>query len=83
MTATTAPNTTVGKSIRVLCPTGKKAVGGGAAYNGNGYEAVSSNRLVLPDGSGWQAYADHLPFGTPQSWSLIVWAVCMNVVASP
>ena len=80
VTATTATDTTAAKSISVPCPTGKKAVGGGAAYNLFGYEAVSSHPLA--DGSGWSAYADHLPFGTTQAWALVVWAVCMNV-ASP
>jgi hypothetical protein len=80
VTATTAANTDAAKSISVPCPTGKKAVGGGAAYNLYGYEAVSSHPLA--DGSGWYAYADHIPFGTTQAWALVVWAVCMNV-ASP
>ena len=81
VTATTALDTTAAKYIRVPCPTGKKAVGGSAAYNGSGYEAVFSQPLA--DGSGWSAYADHLPIGTPQVWAVVVWAVCMNVVASP
>ena len=35
------------------------------------------------DGVGWQAYADEIPPGNPQNWALVVWAVCMNVDASP
>lgn len=80
VTATTAIDTSTPKTINVACPTGKKAVGGSAAYNNYGYEAVSSHPLA--DGSGWSAHADHLPIGTSQTWALIVWAVCMNVVAS-
>ena len=60
VTATTALDTTSSKSINVPCPTGKKAVGGGAAYNNYGFEEVSSH--PMEDGSGWSAHADHLPY---------------------
>ena len=77
VTASTASNSDGAKSVKVPCPTGKKAVGGGAAYNGFGPESVSS----WPDtgGAGWFAYADESPPGNPQSWQLVVWAVCMEV----
>ncbi len=80
VTTSTAMDTTAAKIITVTCPTSKKAVGGGGAYNGYGYEAVSS--YPASNGSGWTAYADHLPIGTPQTWALVVWAVCMNATSS-
>jgi hypothetical protein len=80
VTASTANDSTNAKSISVPCPTGKKAVGGGAAYNGAGPDSAMS--WPVNGGQAWQAYGDEVPVHT-FNWQLVVWAVCMNVVASP
>ena len=76
VTASTANDSTGAKIISVPCPTGKKAVGGGAAYNGAGPDSAMS--WPANDGQAWTAYGDEVPAHT-FNWQLVVWAVCMNV----
>jgi hypothetical protein len=77
VTASTASNLNTTKSITVPCPTGKKAVGGGATYGGFGYESVMSKPTT--DGLGWYAYADRIPVTPAAAWEIDVTVVCMNV----
>ena len=76
VTASTTNDSTNAKVISVPCPTGKKAVGGGAAYNGAGPDSAMS--WPTNDGQTWTAYGDEVPAHL-FNWQLVVWAVCMNV----
>jgi len=65
VTGTSASNLDTAKTLTVPCPVGKKAVGGGAAYSGFGYESVMSKPSA--DGQSWYAYADRIPVTPPRS----------------
>lgn len=77
---TTEADTTDRKGIDVVCPAGKKVLGGGFVFAGPidtiGVLGIEANR---PQGdNGWVAVAsEHLPGGGV--WSLGVYAVCANV----
>ncbi len=69
------PNSNVGNFTRrtVLCPAGKRAIGGGGEAQGN--EAVLVGSFPTPDGRGWIALGRQ-PGGS--SVGISVYAVCVN-----
>ena len=72
------------KTVTVLCPPGKEAIGGGARVNGELEEVAvtGSNPFVDEKGvrTGWSAYARELP-KEPETkkWSLTAFAVCAEL----
>jgi hypothetical protein len=79
VTQTTAFDSTTVKVIQVLCPAGKKAVGGGGFTNFTGDLPVALSR-ANPAGESWVARAvEFAP--TAGSWSLSVSVICATVSA--
>jgi hypothetical protein len=77
-TATSATNNTDTRSIAVLCPPGKRALGGGGALSPiNVAYFARSSRTVLGSQEGWQVLA--VEFQTtpnPTTWNVTVEVTC-------
>ncbi|WP_395294048.1 hypothetical protein ACF9IK_10975 [Kitasatospora hibisci] len=71
----TLPNADVPNFRRrtVHCPTGKKALGGGAEVQGN--EAVLTGSFPTPDGRGWVGVGRQNAYGTV---GISVYVICAN-----
>jgi hypothetical protein len=79
------------KEAALLCPAGKRVIGGGAAILGGSVPSVpdlaatvalkSSRPLTLPSGDAWTARAEEITPGFDGNWSLTIYAICANVAA--
>ena len=65
------------KTLGIDCPTGKKAIGGGAVQNAAGDPIAIINSSPKGD-TGWTGQAREM-VGTNASWSMSVYVVCANV----
>lgn len=65
------------KTLGIDCPTGKKAIGGGAVQNAAGDPIAIINSSPKGD-TGWTGQAREM-VGTGASWSMSVYVVCANV----
>jgi hypothetical protein len=78
VTRTTASDSTAVKMLQTPCPSGKRAVGGGAFVNTTDQAAPVALRRANPAGESWVAHA--LEFTTyAGSWSLSVTVICATV----
>jgi hypothetical protein len=65
------------KTLGIDCPTGKKAIGGGAVQNAAGDPIAIINSSPKGD-TGWTGQAREM-VGTNASWSMSVYVVCATV----
>jgi hypothetical protein len=78
-TSSAAAPATETLSVAVPCPTGKKALGGGAEILGAGKRYVAFNDNHPQDaGVGWYAEAAEV-VDTPQSWQVKAFVICATV----
>lgn len=71
-------NSTASRNITVTCPSGKKAFGGGVELSGAGRARVTVTENTPMGDNGWEAEAFEA-VATPQTWKLVVHAICANV----
>ena len=76
--ATSASNTNNTKTLTAVCPTGKRAVGGGAATNPTNATDVAITSSYLTNSTTWTAAAAELDV-TAGSWSLNAVVICATV----
>jgi hypothetical protein len=78
------------KEAAVLCPAGKRVIGGGASLLGGSVASgptdlaatvalKSSRPLTLASGDAWTARAEEIAPGFDGNWSLTIYAICANV----
>jgi hypothetical protein len=80
--ASSLSNSEPSKGISVLCPEGKKALGGGVDVDpADPHVAVQES---APTGGlqGWSARAVEIGVGTDKDWSVTVYAVCATVATT-
>lgn len=76
VTAETPNDSTSPKGATVLCPTGKRAVGGGAEVgNPQPPQVALQGTVPLASGTGWQGFAAETS-ATTANWTVRVWVVC-------
>jgi hypothetical protein len=80
VTAETALTSGSPKGVTVLCPPGKKALGGGADVTGAGRDRTGITESTPSADAGWQARAVELT-ATSADWQLHVYAVCAFVAS--
>lgn len=78
LTAQTGSDSAGLKTIGVDCPSGKKALGGGAVENASSDPIAITNTNPKGDGGGWTAQAREIN-STSVNWALTVYAICAKV----
>jgi hypothetical protein len=78
VTAQTGSDSASLKTVGIDCPSGKKAVGGGAVENASGDPIAITNTNPKGDAGGWTAQAREIN-STSVSWALTVYAICAKV----
>jgi hypothetical protein len=80
-TSPPAPAAVVTQNVIASCPSGKKAVGGGAEVTGDGKQYVALNDThPHNEGAGWYAEGAEV-IQTPQSWQVRAYAICATVAS--
>src|SRR6185437_15154567 len=74
-----ASNSTSPKSQQQDCPSGKRAVGGGAVITGSATNTFLSASRPTDPGTGWTATGREASGGNAGSWAVQAWVVCMTV----
>lgn len=74
-------NSSSPKTQQQDCPSGKKAVGGGAVITGVGTNTFLSASRPTDPGTGWTATGRESTAGNAGNWAVQTWVVCLS--ASP
>lgn len=74
-------NSTSPKSQQQDCPSGKKAVGGGAVITGVSTNTFLSASRPTDPGTGWIATGRESTGGNAGSWAVQTWVICVTVGA--
>ena len=74
-----ASNSTSPKSEQQDCPSGKRALGGGAVITGSAANTFLSISRPTDAGTGWIAAAREANGGNAGSWAVQTWVVCATV----
>ena len=80
------------KEAAVLCPSGKRVIGGGAAITGGSVASgatdlaatvalKTSRPITLGSSDAWTARAEEIAPGFDGNWSLTIYAICASVAA--
>jgi hypothetical protein len=72
-------NSTSPKSEQQDCPSGKKAIGGGAVITGVGTNTFLSTSRPTDAGTGWIATGRESTGGNTGNWAVQTWVVCATV----
>lgn len=79
VTAETTSDSTSPKGVTAVCPTGKRAIGGGGEVGGAQPREVALQATIpLGNGTGWQAEAAET-VATTALWTVRAWAICATV----
>lgn len=74
-----ASNSNSPKSEQQNCPTGKRAIGGGAVLTGVTTNTFLTLSRPTDPGTGWIAAGRESSGGNPGNWAVQTWAVCATV----